>query len=166
MVYTTPRTWVTGELVTAAMLNEQIRDNENAIVPNGAGAWTAYTPTLTQSGAVTKTVTSARYMKVGRMVTAVVYLTCTGSGTASNPVLIGLPVAAAAINLRVGVGQIVDASAGFVAYNGIAEILTTTTVRLWPASTDSGDVLGNVVFTAALANNDQVHISVTYEAAS
>lgn len=27
MVFTTPRTWVTNELVTAAMLNEQIRDN-------------------------------------------------------------------------------------------------------------------------------------------
>lgn len=28
MAWTTPRTWVTGEVVTAAMLNEQIRDNE------------------------------------------------------------------------------------------------------------------------------------------
>lgn len=29
MPYTTPRTWTTGETVTAAMLNEQVRDNEN-----------------------------------------------------------------------------------------------------------------------------------------
>lgn len=27
MAWTTPRTWTTGELVTAAMLNEQVRDN-------------------------------------------------------------------------------------------------------------------------------------------
>ena len=31
MGWTTPRTWVTGEVVTAAQLNEQIRDNENAL---------------------------------------------------------------------------------------------------------------------------------------
>lgn len=30
--WTAPRTWVTGELVTAAMLNQQIRDNELAIL--------------------------------------------------------------------------------------------------------------------------------------
>lgn len=29
MAWTTPRTWTTGELVTAAMMNEQLRDNEN-----------------------------------------------------------------------------------------------------------------------------------------
>jgi hypothetical protein len=29
MAWTTPRTWTTGETVTAAMLNEQVRDNEN-----------------------------------------------------------------------------------------------------------------------------------------
>ncbi len=29
MAFTTPRTWTTGEVVTAAQLNEQIRDNEN-----------------------------------------------------------------------------------------------------------------------------------------
>jgi hypothetical protein len=31
MAWTTPRTWVTGEVVSAAQLNEQIRDNENFI---------------------------------------------------------------------------------------------------------------------------------------
>jgi len=29
MAWTTPRTWVTGEVVTAAMMNEQVRDNED-----------------------------------------------------------------------------------------------------------------------------------------
>lgn len=28
MAWTTPRTWATGEVVTAAMMNEQVRDNE------------------------------------------------------------------------------------------------------------------------------------------
>lgn len=29
MAYTTPRTWVVNELLTAALLNEQVRDNES-----------------------------------------------------------------------------------------------------------------------------------------
>lgn len=32
MVWTTPRTWVNGETVTAAMLNEQVRDNQAALL--------------------------------------------------------------------------------------------------------------------------------------
>lgn len=31
MAWTTPRTWTTGEIVTAAMLNEQVRDNMLAL---------------------------------------------------------------------------------------------------------------------------------------
>lgn len=31
MAWSTPRTWTTGELVTAAMLNQEIRDNSNAL---------------------------------------------------------------------------------------------------------------------------------------
>ena len=31
MAWSTPRTWVTGELVTAALLNSYVRDNQNAL---------------------------------------------------------------------------------------------------------------------------------------
>ncbi|HKY77447.1 MAG TPA: hypothetical protein VJS45_14965 [Acidimicrobiia bacterium] len=130
------------------------------------GAWATWVPTLTQSGAVTKTVTSARYTKVGRTVTGVASLTVTGTGTANNAILVGLPVAAAGTNLRIGSGAILDASDSFRSYGAIVEILTTTTVRFWPTSTDAVDVLGNTVFTAALANNDQIHMSIAYEAAA
>lgn len=34
MAWTTPRTWVDGELVTAALLNTHVRDNLNAIGPH------------------------------------------------------------------------------------------------------------------------------------
>lgn len=33
MAWTSPRTWVTGELVTAALLNTHLRDNLNAVWP-------------------------------------------------------------------------------------------------------------------------------------
>jgi hypothetical protein len=35
MAWTTPRTWTTGELVTAAIMNAHIRDNQNVINPAG-----------------------------------------------------------------------------------------------------------------------------------
>lgn len=35
MAWTTPRTWTTGELVTAAIMNAHIRDNQNTLNPAG-----------------------------------------------------------------------------------------------------------------------------------
>jgi hypothetical protein len=35
MAWTTPRTWTTGELVTAAIMNAHIRDNQNVLNPSG-----------------------------------------------------------------------------------------------------------------------------------
>ena len=74
-----PRTWVVGEVVTAALLNQEIRDQINTIV----GAWTTYTPTWTASTtnpALGNGTLVGRYMKVGRTVTAHVNL-ITGSTT-------------------------------------------------------------------------------------
>lgn len=45
MAWTTPRTWVAGETVTAAIMNTHVRDNLKAL----GDPWTAYTPTWTAS---------------------------------------------------------------------------------------------------------------------
>lgn len=129
------------------------------------GAWTTYTPTLTQSGAVTKTVTYARYMKVGRMITAQVALLATGAGTAGQQVRIGLPVTAATNDLTIGSGRIYDLSANTM-YGGIAHTPTTTAAFLVASATNGVDVLGAVGFTAALAAGDIITGSFTYEAAA
>ena len=39
MAYSDPRTWVTGELVTASLMNAQLRDNLDAIVEGTTGAY-------------------------------------------------------------------------------------------------------------------------------
>ena len=50
MAFTTPRTWNVGEIVTKAMLDEQIRDNENAIwVGSAAGDIDYYTSASTKT---------------------------------------------------------------------------------------------------------------------
>lgn len=129
-------------------------------------AWSTYTPTLTQSGAVTKTVTYARYQRIGRMVTAEFLLSITGTGTAANAVSIGLPFTAAqAANMAAGSGYIFDTSAG-VTFGGIAMLATTSTVVLQPTSADAAGALGVSVFAAALASGDSVSGSITYEAAA
>jgi hypothetical protein len=42
MTWTTPRTWVAAETVTAALFNTHIRDNSNAL----GDTWASFTPTL------------------------------------------------------------------------------------------------------------------------
>lgn len=166
MAWTTPRTWVTGELVTAALLNTHLKDNLNAIVPNGPDAWTSYTPTLTQSATVTKTVTRAAYMKVGRLVVVSFNLSVTGTGTASNAVLIGLPLAAVnASDNIVGNGLLYDSSAG-LAYVGSIVLASTTTIAMYGPATSPVGYLGTQQFTAGLASSDRITGTVMYEAAS
>jgi hypothetical protein len=162
MAWTTPRTWVTGELVTAALLNAHIKDNLNAAFPVAVDAWTSYTPTLAQgaTGNISKTVTYAKYMKVGRMVTVNILLAVTGTGTASNFVSVSLPFTAAqAGNLIAGAGWI---SASSVNYTGAAAINSTTTAAI--IDDGGGSFLGSSGFTAALASGNTVSLSLTYEA--
>lgn len=163
MAWSTPRTWTTGELVTAAHLNQEVRDNLNAAFPVGVVAWTSYTPTLTQSATVTKTVTYANYMKIGRLVIAVVNLAVTGAGTSSNAVRVGLPVDAVTTQLEIGGGIIYDTSANTM-YTGEWAIATTTTVEMHIDQASAASWGSSP--TTALANGDIVRFHVMYEAAS
>lgn len=136
-----------------------------AIFPQDVDAWTSYVPTLTQPGAVSKTVTSARYMKVGRWVAAQVYLTCTGAGTAANPILVGLPVAAGATGTY-GSGWLLDVSTGLF-YAGIAYPSSLSAAGLLIGNgAGLGNVAGVAGFTAALAAGDVISMNFSYEAAS
>ncbi|MFD7746698.1 hypothetical protein ACFV2V_13920 [Streptomyces sp. NPDC059698] len=61
----TPRNWAAGEVVTAALLNQEIRDQLNSMFD----AWTPYTPTwsgATTNPAIGNGTVTARHMKWGR----------------------------------------------------------------------------------------------------
>ncbi len=47
MAWTAPRTWVTGEVVTAAIMNTHLRDNLLALLPSTAEVQTSETETAT-----------------------------------------------------------------------------------------------------------------------
>ncbi|MDX3585959.1 hypothetical protein [Streptomyces europaeiscabiei] len=81
-----PRTWVVGEVVTAALLNQEIRDQFNSFF----GAWTDYSGTFVwgaESGtapAIGNGVIVARYMKIGRTVDYLQRLTMGSTTTYGN----------------------------------------------------------------------------------
>lgn len=76
----TPRTWVVGEVVTAAELNAEIRDQFNSFF----GAWSTWTPTWQSSGTAPvlgNGTLVGRYLKVGRTVKYHINLTAGSTST-------------------------------------------------------------------------------------
>lgn len=169
MAWTSPRTWVAGAALSAAQLNAHLRDNLLALLPLDQVAWTSYTPTLTQSAAVAKTVTYAKYQQVGKIVTLQVVLTLTATGTANNKITVTLPVTAASANSQAGHGgYIFDSSGPNVTYPGITVMDSTTTMALVEATVATTNVRygqTGTSFAVPLATGDVVAMSMTYEAA-
>ena len=165
MAYSTLPTVVTGADILTSWGNA-VKANFDAAFPLGVDGWTAYTPTLVQSGAVTKTVAYAKYQRVGRLITVNVLLNATGAGTAANEVRVGLPVTAAqASALCVGSGYLFDSSAALV-YKGFVVIDNTSYVTMLPSTSTTAGRVGDDTFTAALASGDTISLSAVYEAAS
>lgn len=129
------------------------------------GAWTTFTSGLIQSGAPTFTATYCRYLKLGRIVTVSMLLSVTAAGAAvaGNAVQITLPFTAVqGANLTVGSGHIFDFSTSG-SFPGRAVLNSTTQARLQPTNVTTGNYLGVVQFTAALAASDTVDMTFTYE---
>lgn len=127
--------------------------------------WTDWTPTVTQSGAVTVTVTQAKYTKIGTLVVLDVSLAVTGSGTIANDIVIGgLPAACAPATTSnqktVGSGLITDTGTAFYPASVVA--VSSSTFKL-VADSQNGYVGSNPSF--ALANGDFISFVATYAAA-
>jgi hypothetical protein len=127
------------------------------------GGWTSYTPTLTQSSAVTKTITYAKYEKIGRQDTVNVALSATGTGVANNSVTVTMPFTIAGGTV-IGSGYIFDAS-GVIIYPCITEAAGTT-VQFVDAAAAVGVRQGQTgaSFSVALATGDIVSFCASYEA--
>lgn len=153
------KTFVAGDVLTASDVNTYLAGE--------GGAWTTYTPTLTQSGAVTKTVTYARYARFGRLIVFIVRLDVTGTGSANNAITISLPVTASVADVTIPGGGFVRDNSATTNYPGVSYLASTTTVSLIPtASNTNGVSIGQAEMTAALANTDVVEMAGVYEAAS
>lgn len=86
MAWTAPRTWVAGEIVTAALLNTHARDNQKML----SDAWGAYTVTwtgVTTNPVIGNGTLAGVYMQIGswiRFRISLIYGTSTNAGTGNS----------------------------------------------------------------------------------
>lgn len=144
-----------------------LHDGSSFIPWGNVSAWNTYTPSLTQSATITKTVTYARYWKHGRTVVAQGSLAATSNGTANNVIKIGLPVAGVATLVPGGLiwwiasGVYYPAFAAMDTTSTIVGVLPTLAVNLGQTATVGGSAYDNQV-----ASGDTLAFSFVYEAAA
>lgn len=95
MAWTTPRTWVTGELITAGMLNTDLRDNLKAL----GDPWTSYTSSwtaVTTNPVIGNGTIEAAHMTAGKLVAFRIKVTMGSTTTyGSGGYRLSLPAGAA-----------------------------------------------------------------------
>lgn len=156
----------TGQNMPAALWQRMMDMLE--FITGGSETWTDFTPTLTQSGAVTITVTRARYQIIGKIAHVQIKLDVTGSGTGNNNIVIGaIPAAIAPVFFGsssgqiAGVGVVADVSAS-LQWGATAEALSASTIAF-----QGFGVAGRVGVTPnfALASGDVVALNGFWEIA-
>jgi hypothetical protein len=146
MAWTAPRTWTTGELVTAAQLNTHVRDNLDAAFPTDA-VWTTWSPTYANLTIGNGTVT-ARYMEMGETFVAHWVFTLGSSSAVGTGPTVSLPVTTgSAVETPIGTAYMLNA--GTQGYHGIVLIATSTTVRI-VGSLSSGTYVEDVTVSATV----------------
>ncbi len=139
-----------GQVLTAATLNTI------------GAAWVDYTPTLTQTVTVTKTVVQARYCQFQKTIIGQLLLNVTSGGTVGTAVAIGLPFAVRSGQPMAAFGYIYDASTNIM-YN------LTFVPSSGGASTVGGFYQTGFFWgqspNLALASSDQIAIQFNYEIA-
>lgn len=151
-------------ITTAAITDSRTR--ATALGATADAAWTDYTPTVTQSGTVAKSVNYARYTKVGRTVTVNAMVVMSGSGSANQVITVSLPVVAASdFEVVIGTFRLYNSSGPNNFVGGCIVWSTTTVAGL---TNNNQHALGQAssAFASALAAGDIISISLTYEAAS
>ncbi|MFD7791036.1 hypothetical protein [Streptomyces sp. NPDC059759] len=162
-----PRTWVVGEVVSAAIMNQEIRDQFNSMF----AAWTSYTPTWTAP--TTNPVIGAngtltgRYLKLGRTVICEINVIAGASTTwGSGSYNWLLPVAAANAGISVvGHAHILgtDRWAGQVVVSPNA----TTVGAFFPISATSTKVdFANATRPETANASTQIRLFFVYESAT
>ncbi|SED27286.1 hypothetical protein SAMN05216532_4024 [Streptomyces sp. 2231.1] len=164
-----PRTWVVGEVVSAATMNQEIRDQFNTFF----GAWTVYTPTWTASttnpslgnGSIT-----GRYMKIGRSVFVHIQLTMGSTTTfGSGNYNFSLPFAAASTGIAdLGLAQLLGTNRwlGQVVLSSAASQCSCFFPTYPSGVADTRSSFLTQVLPESHAAGDQVRIGLFYETAT
>jgi hypothetical protein len=155
MAWTTPRTWVAGEVVTASLLNTHVRDNLNAV----SGIWQNYTPTFTGGISAGNGVVSGSYAQVGKIATFHAKIV-TGTTTTypGGAISVSLPLAGVSNAFEVLV-RFNDISGNFYFGNGIA---TGSTASCYVAGTNGAAASMSSTVPFTWATGDEITVSGTY----
>ena len=137
-----------GQVLTAATLNTI------------GAAWVDYTPTLTQGVTVTKTIASARYCQIQKLVIVNVDLTVTSAGTNNIGINVGLPINVLNTNGSYGAGFVYDASLNALYHSTINGESSSTIQFLYQTGSPVGQ---NPTFP--LASGDVIRFTIAYEVA-
>lgn len=162
---TTPRTWVVGEVVTAAELNAEIRDQFNSFF----GAWSTYTPTwnATSAPALGNGTLIGRYINLGRTYHCVVHLTAGSTSTyGSGGYSFSLPATAAASGTGSRVGEAQALAATRVGGQTVISVNGTNVTPFFATSASVTTLIQatpSVPFTWASGN--ECRMGFTYESA-
>lgn len=169
MAWTTPSTWVSGAILTAAQLNTQLRDNMNAI----GDPWTAYTPTWTNLTVGNATQNSA-YIAAGKLHIIRINLLWGSTTSISGIPEFTLPNSVS-VNANYhatfvfGVGSLMDASAGLDYQSPIMRSSSTAARMRFLTVATSGtyaaadQVSATIPFT--WTTSDRLSCTVVFEAA-
>jgi hypothetical protein len=162
MAWTAPATWGASNVLTAAQLNTQLRDNLLAGFPDAVTS-TSWTPTITGSiGGATASAAAGREYRIGPLQFAWAYWDDPQFEDAGNPSLFGsaqltLPTAAVGITAESNAGQVIgtwrlyDASVPGDSESGAVYLATSNRVQfgrpvgnrvtgLTPFNTEAGDL--------------------------
>jgi hypothetical protein len=167
----TPKTWVAGDVLTAAQLNAELRDALLAAFPLGVDAWTSYAPALTAS-TTNPTLGSGstvfgKYNRIGRTIIGRAKVIFGTSGTAAGTGLyrISLPVAPAAQSSTgmCAYGMLWDNSASDISIS-VGYIPANTANQWIEMQVETNPVQATTPW--AWAASDSLEFQFTYEAAA
>lgn len=157
---TTPRTWVAGEVVTAAEMNTEVRDAVTGV----QAAWTTYTPTTTGI-TLTSSTLAGRWGRIGKTIDFTISLTFGASTAFTGPPTFTLPTTALSLGWAANI-DVFDSSAS-AWYYGRADAGSTTvlTCRTWPGTAGINLPAMSATVPMTWATSDVLFISGRYEAA-
>lgn len=160
-----PAAPVEGQFVFDKTLDTYLAYTGSAFVrvlPLDSSAVQAWTPAVTQTGAVTVTVTEAVYVRQGAFVDAWANLSVTGSGTANSNVNCTLPITSAMTsNHTIGAGFIFDTS-DTNSYSVAVTLQTGGTAIAFQTTDTTAAGSWGVAPNVALASGDTIRFYMRY----
>lgn len=146
--------------ITSVILDADVTDNLNALQALIFPAYTAYTPTLTQPGAIAKTVDYASYLQIGKNCRGNTLMKATATGTSTNSIGSSIPAAPKYTGtdpLVIGSFALINSA---TRQSGALVTLGTTAVLFQPSGTTNALGLSPVY---ALAVGDVLSFEFDYE---